>query len=216
MTEEPGRRRCVQETVRQDRKEPEDDWDLVRRVVDREDLAAFDLLVERYQDRVYGVIARLISDAELARDLTQDTFLKAFKGLAGFTGGSSFYTWLYRIARNVVTSHLRYEAARPKIAASLDAEEGDRAPLRLVDRRPAGPDPMQGAVEAERKKFLLQALASLQPEFREIILLRDFEDRSYEEIAELLDLPAGTVRSRLHRARAELRDRLKPILVDPA
>ena len=191
-----------------------DDWDLVRRVVDQNDPGAFDLLVERYQDRVYGIIARLISDAELARDLTQDTFLKAYKGLSGFTGGSSFYTWLYRISRNVVTSHLRYESARPKIAASLDAEEGDRAPIRL-SLPASGPDPMQGAVEAERTKYLLQALASLQPEFREIIILRDFEDRSYEEIAELIDLPAGTVRSRLHRARAELRERLKPILVDP-
>jgi RNA polymerase sigma-70 factor (ECF subfamily) len=193
---------------------PEDDWLLVRRVVDREDLHAFDLLVERYQDRIYGVIARLVPDAEAARDLTQESFLKAYKGLAGFAGGSSFYTWLYRIARNVVTSQLRHEAARPKIAASLDADEGERAPLRLVTAA-SGPDPVQTAVEAERKKLLLQALASLQPEFREIILLRDFEDRSYEEIAELLDLPDGTVRSRLHRARCELRDRLKPILVDP-
>jgi RNA polymerase sigma-70 factor, ECF subfamily len=194
---------------------PEDDWLLVRRVVDRDDLHAFDLLVERHQDRVYGMIARLVADAESARDLTQETFLKAYKGLAGFAGGSSFYTWLYRIARNVVTSQLRHEAARPKISASLDAEEGDRAPLRLVAAGP-GPDPVQAAVEAERKKLLLQALAMLQPEFREIIVLRDFEDRSYEEIAELLDLPDGTVRSRLHRARAELRDKLKPILVDPA
>jgi RNA polymerase sigma-70 factor, ECF subfamily len=194
---------------------PEDDWLLVRRVVDREELHAFDLLVERYQDRVYGVIARLIPDGEAARDLTQETFLKAYKGLAGFAGGSSFYTWLYRIARNVVTSQLRHEAARPKISASLDSEEGDRAPLRVVTPA-SGPDPVQSAVEAERKKLLLHALASLQPEFREIILLRDFEDRSYEEIAELLDLADGTVRSRLHRARAELRDRLKPILVDPA
>lgn len=194
---------------------PEDDWLLVRRVVDREELHAFDLLVERYQDRIYGVIARLIPDGEAARDLTQETFLKAYKGLAGFAGGSSFYTWLYRIARNVVTSQLRHEAARPKISASLDAEEGERAPLRLVAPAP-GPGPVEIAVQAERKKLLLQALASLPHEFREIILLRDFEDRSYEEIAELLDLPDGTVRSRLHRARAELRDRLKPILVDPS
>jgi RNA polymerase sigma-70 factor, ECF subfamily len=194
---------------------PEDDWLLVRRVVDQADLHAFDLLVERHQDRVYGMIARLITDAESARDLTQETFLKAYKGLAGFAGGSSFYTWLYRIARNVVTSQLRHEAARPKISASLDAEEGDRAPLRLVAPGP-GPDPVQAAMVEERKKLLLRALAALQPEFREIIVLRDFEDRSYEEIAELLDLPDGTVRSRLHRARAELRDKLKPILVDPA
>ena len=110
---------------------------------------------------------------------------------------------------------LRYESARPKIAASLDAERWRSGAAPPLVPASGGPDPIQGAVEAERKKFLLQALAALQPEFREIILLRDFEDRSYEEIAELLDLPAGTVRSRLHRARAELRERLKPILVDP-
>src|SRR5262245_36196844 len=160
------------------------------------------------------MIAKLVSDAEMARDLTQDTFLKAFKGLGSFSGDASFYTWLYRIARNVVTSHARYEAARPRISASLDVPEGERSPLRLVPPA-SGPDPVQGAVEAERRKFLLAALASLQPEFREIILLRDFEDRSYEEIAELLDLPAGTVRSRLHRARMELREILRPILADP-
>jgi RNA polymerase sigma-70 factor (ECF subfamily) len=193
---------------------PEDDWALVRRVVDLEDLGAFDVLVTRYEDRLYGVISRLVPDAEMARDLTQDTFLKAFKGLKGFTGDASFYTWLYRIARNVVTSHARYDAARPRIAASLDADEGGRAPLRIVTAT-GGPDPVQNAVEGERKRFLLAALASLQPEFREIIVLRDFEDRTYEEIAELLDLPDGTVRSRLHRARMELRERLKPILADP-
>jgi RNA polymerase sigma-70 factor (ECF subfamily) len=195
---------------------PEDDWALVRRVVDGGDLSAFDLLVQRYQDRIYGVISRLVADAELARDLSQESFLKAYKGLAGFSGGSSFYTWLYRIARNVVTSQQRYESARPKVSASLDVPPGERSsPLRLA--APAGgPDPVQSAVESERKRFLLQALAALQPEFREIIVLRDFEDRSYEEIAELLELPPGTVRSRLHRARMELRERLKPILVDPA
>jgi RNA polymerase sigma-70 factor (ECF subfamily) len=183
-------------------------------VVDQEDLAAFDRLVERYQDRLFGVIARLVTDAEMARDLTQDTFLKAFKGLKSFSGDSSFYTWIYRIARNVVTSHARYESARPKVSASLDAETQDRTPLRLVARA-ASPDPAQGAIEAERRRYLLAALAALQPEFREIIVLRDFEDRSYDDIAELLDLPAGTVRSRLHRARMELRERLKPILADP-
>jgi RNA polymerase sigma-70 factor (ECF subfamily) len=194
-------------------REAGDDWSLVRRVVDVEDLGAFDILVGRYQDRVFGVIARLVPDGETARDLTQDTFLKAFKGLRSFSGDASFYTWLYRIARNVVTSHARYEAARPRIRTSLDAIDPDRAALRLHPSG-AGPDPVQGAVEAERRGHLLAALASLQPEFREIIVLRDFEDRSYEEIAALLELPAGTVRSRLHRARAELRERLRPILAE--
>lgn len=193
----------------------EDDWALVRRVVDARDLSAFDLLVQRYQDRIYGVIGRLVADAELARDLAQESFLKAYRGLAGFSGGSSFYTWLYRIARNVVTSQQRYDSARPKVSVSLDAPAGERSPLRLAAPS-GGPDPVQSAVESERRRFLLEALAALQPEFREIIVLRDFEDRSYEEIAELLDLPAGTVRSRLHRARTELRERLKPILADPA
>jgi RNA polymerase sigma-70 factor (ECF subfamily) len=193
---------------------PDDDWVLVRRVVDREDLRAFDALVVRHQDRIFGLIARMVPDQEAARDLTQDTFLKAFKGLRGFSGEASFYTWLYRIARNVVTSHARYQAARPRISASLDAEDPDRGPLRVVLAAPAK-DPVEGAIESERRAMLLAALAALSPEFREIIVLRDFEDRSYEEIAELLEVPPGTVRSRLHRARADLRERLKPILADP-
>jgi RNA polymerase sigma-70 factor (ECF subfamily) len=193
---------------------PEDDWSLVRRVVDAGELVAFDLLVERHQDRIYAVVARMVSDVETARDLTQDTFLNAFKGLKSFSGGSSFFTWLYRIARNVVTSHARWEAARPRIRASLDVREDDDVVALHVHATSRDPDPAQVAVESERKRIVLAAVAALPADFREIIVLRDFEDRSYDEIAELLDVPPGTVRSRLHRARAELRERLKPILSD--
>ncbi len=188
----------------------------MRRVVDLGDLSAFDALVERYQDRLFGVIARLVSDQERARDLTQESFLKAFRGLRGFTGDSAFYTWLYRIARNVITSAARYDQARPVIAVSLDAPPSDGGDGRRVDPPASGGDPVERIMEDERRMLVLVAVAQLAADFREVLVLRDFEDRPYEEIAAMLDIPVGTVRSRLHRARADLKDRLRPLLANPA
>ncbi len=192
-----------------------DDWSLVRLVVDRGELAAFDVLVCRHQDRLYGVILRLVADSERARDLTQETFLKAYRGLRGFTGNSAFYTWIYRIARNVVTSAARYDAARPAVAASLDTGARGGEVGAHPEPQAGGGDPVEHVLEVERRSLVLAAVAALAEDFREVIVLRDFEDRSYEEIAEMLDVPVGTIRSRLHRARAELKERLKPLLVNP-
>jgi len=193
----------------------QDDSELVSAVVaGRSD--AFDLLVDRYHGRIYGVIHRMVGDREKAMDLTQETFLKAWKGLAGFGGQSSFYTWLYRIARNAVMSQGRYESARPKIRVSLDESDGsgDDTPRR-IDPEDKGDLPTDSLLAEEQKLLVTSAIEDLPSEFREIIVLRDMEDCSYEEIAELLDIPIGTVRSRLHRARMELKERLKKVL-DPA
>lgn len=178
---------------------------------------AFDLLVRRHQDRIYGVIHRMVNDREKAMDLTQESFLRAWKGLGTFEGQSAFFTWLYRIARNVVMSAGRYEAARPKIKVSLD----DPAPGSDTDgRRPridlegASRSPGESLLAQERRDLVVQAIGSLPPEFREIVILRDMRDQSYEEIAELLEVPLGTVRSRLHRARMELKERLRSVF-DP-
>lgn len=192
----------------------QDDLTLAREAVQGQP-EAFDLLVRRHQDRVYGVIHRMVADREKAMDLTQETFLKAWKGLGSFGGQSAFFTWLYRIARNVVMSAGRYDAARPKIRVSLDepdrSSDGDG---RRMDPEDDLAQPGEGLLVQEQRDLVLEAIQSLPPDFREIVVLRDMQDRSYEEIAELLELPLGTVRSRLHRARMELKERLKSVL-DP-
>jgi RNA polymerase sigma-70 factor, ECF subfamily len=194
---------------------PEDDRRLVRRVVEDGELAAFDALVARHADRVYGLIHRHVADVDQAMNLAQETFFNAYRGLRGFSGECAFFTWLYRIARNVMTSAARYEAARPKIAASLDAPLGDGDGTR-GDALPASDgDPVERALREERRGLVAKAVVALPEDFREVVVLRDFEDRSYEEIAELLGVAVGTVKSRLHRARAALASALKPVFAEP-
>lgn len=173
---------------------------------------AFDALVLRHQDRLYGIVHRLVGDPEKAMDLVQETFLKAWRGLPSFEGGSAFFTWLYRIARNVVTSAARYEGVRPKIRVALHGADEDGGSME-IEAADAGPELRLSA--DERRSLVLGAIAALPPDFREIVVLRDMEDRAYEEIADLLEIPVGTVRSRLHRARMELKERLKHAF-DPA
>lgn len=194
----------------------QDDLTLAREALDGRP-EAFDLLVERHQDRVYGVIHRMVTDREKAMDLTQETFLRAWKGLGSFGGQSAFFTWLYRIARNVVMSAGRYDAARPKIKVSIDEPSpgndngGDQ---RRIDPEDESRLPHESLLAQEQKDLVIKAIGSLPSDFREIVVLRDMQDQSYEEIAELLDIPLGTVRSRLHRARMELKERLRSVL-DP-
>ncbi|MEZ6196510.1 MAG: sigma-70 family RNA polymerase sigma factor [Planctomycetota bacterium] len=185
------------------------DAELVQSCVADGRAEAFEMLMSRYQDRVYRTIGRFVRDPDQAMDLTQETFLRAWRGLGSFQGGSEFYTWLYRIARNVVTSDHRRAAARPRIVASIEArpEEGRSA----AEPADLGGGPEAALLSRERQQRLVDALDMLVPDFREIILLRDVESRSYEEIAELLEIPVGTVRSRLHRARLELKARMGPL-----
>ena len=176
---------------------------------------AFDVLVERHHGRVFGVVHRMVGDREKAMDLTQETFLKAWKGLGGFSGQSAFFTWLYRIARNVVMSQGRYDSARPRIRVSLDEPDssgvGEGRRMEPVD---ATRLPGERLLAEEQQGLVTEAITALPSDFREIVVLRDMQDRPYEEIAELLEIPVGTVRSRLHRARMELKERLKRVL-DP-
>ena len=183
------------------------DAELVAQCVDGSRPSAFEDLVDRYGERLYRVVHRLVGDAEMARDLTQDTFLKAWRGLPSFSGSSSFYTWIYRIARNVVTSEYRRLQARPRVVRSLDAGPNggsDDASERL-DVADDGEGPRSALMSKERREAVTAAIVALVPEFREIIVLRDIEKHSYEDIAEMLTIPVGTVRSRLHRARMELK-----------
>jgi len=168
------------------------------------DQRAFEDLVRKHQDRVYNLAYRLTDDADEAEDVTQEAFLRAFRNLESFEGGSSFYTWIYRITINVAISRRRHDAVRPK-PASLGGQENGR-PVARED--PASPDPSEAAQREEVRQIVGRAIAQLDAEHRVLVVLRDIEGRDYGEIAEVLDCPLGTVKSRLHRARCLLRDAL--------
>jgi RNA polymerase sigma-70 factor (ECF subfamily) len=170
------------------------------------DTAAFGRLVGLYQDRLYNSLLRVVGSAEDARDLVQDAFVQAFLKLESFRGSSAFYTWLYRIAFNLAMSHAR----RGHQAVSLDRVKADCG-SEPVDGRPT---PDADALRCERVALVHTALAGLSAEYRQILVLRELEGCRYDEIAEILELPVGTVRSRLFRARLQLRDRLSPMLRD--
>jgi len=170
------------------------------------DAQAFDRLTLKYQDRVYTLAYRLTGSADDALDVAQDAFLKAFRSLAGFQGASRFYTWLYRIVVNTAMSWRRAGASRPR---PLSLGEGDEGGPAVVS---SDPDPSEAAQSAEVSRIVGEEIAGLDVEHRAILVLREVEGKDYDEIAGILDCPRGTVKSRLHRARRLLRDRLAPRL----
>jgi RNA polymerase sigma-70 factor (ECF subfamily) len=204
------------------------DAELVSQVVGG-DGAAFGPIVERYQDRLYNTVYRMVGSAEDARDLVQEVFVKAYENLASFKGTSSLYTWLFRIAVNASLSHRRKR--RWVRLAGPAADPGDGEAARPVES-PAGhgtsrsrargatgnwPDPADGdpareMLAAETEAAVQQALAQLDDEHRTVVVLRDVQHCDYREIADILGVPTGTVKSRLHRARLLLRDKLQPLL----
>jgi RNA polymerase sigma-70 factor (ECF subfamily) len=166
---------------------------------------AFGVLVTRHQDAIYNLCWRVCGHREEARDLAQAAFLRAFQALGRFEAKCSFYTWLFRIAANLAISHRRRR--RPVLAdRSLDDE-----PQHFGRGRPAndGQDDPVGRLErAETQRLVQSALAQLGDEHRLILVLRETEQMDYQQIGEVLGLPTGTVKSRIHRARVALRDRL--------
>ena len=167
------------------------------------DRAAFGDLVERYQDRLFNTLVRIVGSREDAADAAQDAFVQAYVKLESFRGASQFYTWLYRIAMNLALTRRR----RRRTVASLDAAKecvGDEP----VD---AAPTPYENLMTRERAEQVQSALDHLGDQHRKILVLREMEGCSYEAIAEILELPVGTVRSRLFRARLQLRDRLRSL-----
>ena len=182
------------------------DADLVRRA-HVGDSSAFTGLVARYQDRVYNTCYRMCGNEADALDLSQSTFLKALEALPRFQGRSSFYTWLFRIAVNLTLTHRRTQRRRPThpLGQALD----DAAPVNAVsgDR-----DTVSGPLERrESQERVERALGQLGDEYRVAVILRDVEGLDYSEIAEILDVPAGTVKSRISRGRAMLRDALREV-----
>ncbi len=187
------------------------DWQLVRDCLDRGRREAFDDLVERYQDRVHGLIARLVQDRERAADLAQEAFVKAWRALHRFRGDSAFFTWLYRIALNVARTEQRKAGGGARALRLVAAgEAGPGAVACDLPDRGAGPE--DRTLRAEDRARIESAVGRLPSDFREVVVLRDIEDRSYEEIAGILEIPVGTVRSRLHRARLMLRSELGDLL----
>jgi RNA polymerase sigma-70 factor (ECF subfamily) len=174
--------------------------------------SAFNRLVEERHGDIYALLYRLTEDPEEARDLTQETFLQAFRHLASFRGDADLRTWLYRIAVNQARNRWRWwKRRRRDRTVSLDAPVSDSidAPLSAGLAGDEGLDPERQALARERELALHAALKSLSRPYREVIVLRDIEGLSYEEVAATLDLNVGTVKSRLNRGRTELRRRLE-------
>jgi RNA polymerase sigma-70 factor (ECF subfamily) len=167
---------------------------------------AFGVLVRRYQDRLYPTVFRLTGCAEDAQDLLQEAFLRAYQKLERFQGESSFYTWVYRIAVNLALSGRRRKrslAHRHEVhcAEALDPPDDPRSS-----------DPTAPLERAERDRLIQEALNALAADHRAVVVLKEFDGLRYEEIGAILNIPVGTVRSRLHRARCELRDRLHALV----
>jgi RNA polymerase sigma-70 factor (ECF subfamily) len=173
--------------------------------------AAFDRLVNERSADIYALLYRLTEDPEEARDLTQETFLQAFRSIAHFRGDADLRTWLYRIAVNQARNRWRWWRRRRRGATvSLDAtDEAHELSLasRLVDE--GAEDPEARTLAHEREEILLAAVRTLARPYREAVVLRDVEGLSYEEVAAALDISVGTVKSRLSRGRTELRRKLE-------
>ena len=178
----------------------------------RGDAAAFETLVNERSGEIFGLLYRLTENAEEARDLTQETFLRAFQSIVHFRGESDLRTWIYRIAINQARNRWRWWRRRRREATvSIDAPEigGGRLGLVATLKSNTVRDPEQDALLSERERALKKALGSLRRVYREAVILRDIEGFAYEEIATTLDISVGTVKSRLARGRQELRRKLE-------
>ena len=178
----------------------------------RGDAAAFETLVNERSGEIFGLLYRLTENVEEARDLTQETFLRAFQSIAHFRGESDLRTWIYRIAINQARNRWRWWRRRRREATvSIDAPEIGGGRLGLVATLKANTvrDPEQNTLLSEREQALKKALSSLKRVYRETVILRDIEGFAYEEIAATLEISVGTVKSRLARGRQELRRKLE-------
>ena len=184
------------------------DQALVERV-QRGDKKAFDALVLKYQHKIVNLISRYVRDHAEVQDLAQETFIKAYRALPGFRGDSAFYTWLYRIAINTAKNFLVAQGRRPPSAdvEVSDAEqfEGESALKELAS-------PERVVLKDEIANVVIKAIEELPEDLRTALMLREIEGLSYEEIAEAMSCPIGTVRSRIFRAREAVDKQLKPLV----
>ena len=188
--------------------EKETDQVLVERV-QRGDKKAFDVLVLKYQHKVANLISRYIRDSSEVLDVTQEAFIKAYRALPKFRGDSAFYTWLYRVAINTAKNHLAAQARRPP-GDDIEAETAEQMDMGVALKETDTPENL--ALQREIASTIQQALDGLPDDLRTAITLRELEGLSYEEIAQAMDCPIGTVRSRIFRAREAIDVKLKPLL----
>ncbi len=184
------------------------DLDLVKRV-QAGDNAAFDLLVRKYQHRIGAVVYRFVPDHAESQDITQDAFIRAYRALANFRGDAQFYTWLYRIAVNTAKNHLVAMKRRPPTA---DVDVQDAEHLAGAGRLHDHDTPEHQLLRQEIEQTVARTVASLPDELRRAITLREVDGLSYEEIAQLMQCPIGTVRSRIFRARDAIDQKLRPLM----
>lgn len=188
---------------------PDDtDQELVRRV-QAGDQSAFNLLVLKYQHRVLKLVGRFVNDPTEAEDVAQEAFLKAYRALASFRGDSAFYTWLYRIAINTAKNALVSHRRRP-VDFDLDLQDPDQYERQAKLKEADTPEGV--LLTDEIRAVVEEAMEQLPEDLRTAIVLRELEGLSYEEIAEAMDCPVGTVRSRIFRAREAIALRLRPLL----
>jgi len=180
------------------------DQQLVQRA-QRGDLRAFDLLVLKYQGRIAALVSRYVSDAGEVEDVTQEAFIKAYRALGKFRGDSAFYTWLYRIAANAAKNHLVAKGRRPGADATIEDAEGFDEGGMLSES--ASPEAL--AMGGELAEVVELALNALPDELKAALMLREFDGLSYDDIADVLGCPVGTVRSRIFRAREAIDQRVK-------
>ncbi len=183
------------------------DQQLVERV-QRGDKHAFDLLVLKYQHKIVGLVGRYLRDQSEVQDVTQEAFIKAYRALPRFRGDSQFYTWLYRIAINTAKNYLVSRSRRPP-DTDIDVTEGEfqdnSAVLRDIE------NPENALASEQLEEVIYQAIEDLPEELKVAVTLREFEGLSYEEIAEVMECPVGTVRSRIFRARESIEKKIADI-----
>ncbi len=183
------------------------DAELVERV-QRGDKRAFDILVIKYQSKILSIISRFISDHAEINDVAQDAFIKAYRALPNFRGESAFYTWLYRIAINTAKNYLTAKGRRPP-ASDIDSQEAESYGVGIALRENASPERLM--MRDQLKQVIFDTIDELPEDLRTAITLREIDGLSYEEIAESMDCPVGTVRSRIFRAREAIDEKIKPL-----
>ncbi len=184
------------------------DRELVKRV-QQGDKAAFDLLVLKYQHRIVKLVSRYVRDYSAALDVTQETFLKAYRALPHFRGDSAFYTWIYRIAINTSKNYLVSMSRRPTKVDLVD-DDGKHFDVEALQKTLDTPEHL--LLTDEIRTTILEAIEKLPEDLREAVTLREVDGLSYDEIAEAMACPIGTVRSRIFRARDAIDQQLKPLL----
>lgn len=186
----------------------ESDSQLVKRV-QAGDKKAYDLLVIKYQHKITGLVGRFVFDPDEAKDVTQEAFIKAYKALASFRGESQFYTWLYRIAINSAKNYLVSKNRRPP---GVDVDLADAVNFEHERKLKDFETPEASMMSDELMKSVNSSIKSLPEDLRAALTLREYDGLSYEEIAQVMDCPVGTVRSRIFRAREAIDKEIKPLI----